>query len=92
VFHCMEEELKNEEILEGDKCHGITVRVIQKKTKKTNRVSYGFARVTRVHHRVDPLGRAGFNNCASKESQQTLRDHLLYVKCKFWIQGRWKLY
>jgi hypothetical protein len=34
VFHCMEEELKNEEILEGDKCHGITVRVIQKKKKK----------------------------------------------------------
>jgi len=35
----MEEELKNEEILAGDKCHGITVRVIQKKkTKKTNRV------------------------------------------------------
>jgi hypothetical protein len=53
VFHCMEEELKNEEILAGDKCHGITVRVIQKKNKKNKP---GLVRV-RPGHPGPPPGR-----------------------------------
>jgi hypothetical protein len=93
VFHCMEEELKNEEILAGDKCHGITVRLIQKKKqKKQTGFSTGSpgspGSTTGSTRRAGP----GLITVYPRSLLQTLRDHLLYVKCKFWIQGRWKLY